>query len=107
MFPKQCLHKLYDYCLGKFMYSHIYEIAPVLFLNEILINSDVHQYNTRSAKNAHVQFFRTEKVKNSFVNKGLNKGPLYWCSLPENITTIHCISTFNRRHKNYMLCNSG
>ncbi len=57
------LHKLYDYCLGKYMYSHIYEIAPVLFLNEILLNSDVHQYNTRSAKKAHVQFFRTEKVK--------------------------------------------
>ncbi len=42
------LEQLHDYCLGKFMYSQIYKLAPALFLEEIIHNRDVHQYHTRN-----------------------------------------------------------
>ncbi len=54
------LHKLYNYCLDKYMYSHIYDMTPII---EILLNSDVRQHNNRITDKARVQFFRTKKCK--------------------------------------------
>ncbi len=67
------LEQLHDYCLGKFMYSHIHKLAPALFREEIMHNRNVHQYHTRNSGNVHIKYYRTVKVKNSFVNKR----PLY------------------------------
>ena len=97
------LEQLHDYCLGKFVYSHIYKLAPVLFLEEIVLNRDVHQYHTRNSANVNIKYYRTVKMKNSFGNKS----PLYWSSLPENIIAVHTIASFNRLHKNYIFANSG
>ena len=85
------------------MYSQIYNLEPALFIEEIIHNRDVHQYHTRNSGNVHIKYYRTVKVKNSFVNKG----PLYWPSLPENITAVHTITSFNRLHRSYIFANSG
>ncbi len=59
------LDQLYDYCLGKFMNSHIYKTTHVLFLEEIMHNRDVHQYHINS-RNVHIKYYRTVNVKNIF-----------------------------------------
>ena len=68
------LEQLHDYCLGKFMYSQIYKLAPALFLEEIIHNRDVHQYHTRNPGNVHIKYYRTVKVKIVLLRKVLYTG---------------------------------
>ncbi len=50
---------------------------------------------------SHMYFHIYDIPLGFFLSSFVNKGPLYWCSLSENITTVtvHLISTFNRLHE--------
>ncbi len=89
---------MYDHFLGNFMYRQINNLAPVTIIPEIQYDRDIHTYNTRNANQAYTQFYRKSAVANSFVNKGT----VYWLSIPEDIRQSQSIKQFNRFHRNHI-----
>ena len=64
------LSKHNEYCLGKCMYRQHNHLAPVKIMGDIVYNHNVNNYNTRGLSIIHVQYYRTQRVANSFLNKG-------------------------------------
>ena len=64
--------------IGTFMFKYEKQILPDIFLNSFQYNSQIHNYNTRSATKFHLW-----KVKSESEAKSLSHiGPLTWNSIP-------------------------
>ena len=90
---------IYNLYLGKYMYLQINKILPEPLLRCQSLCRDIHSHNTRQISLLHKQTRRTVFVANSFIHKG----PDYWNSLPEIIKTSLTVTSFNTRHKYYLL----
>ena len=84
--------------IGTFMFKYEKQILPD-FLNSFQYNSQIHNYNTRSATKFHLW-----KVKSESEAKSLSHmGPLTWNSIPTGITSAPFQSTFKRKYKQFLL----
>ena len=75
------------------------KILPDIFLNSFQYNSQIHNYNTRSATKFHLW-----KVKSEPEAKSLSHiGPQTWNSIPTGINSAPFQSTFKRKYKQFSL----
>ena len=76
------IYKIDDYLTSLFMfrYHHIKNL-PEVFTNYFVINNQVHQHNTRNATQLHKSYKRTNYVKHTISNKGVD----IWNSLESNL----------------------
>ena len=73
-------------------------LVPSVYIDRFVINSEVHNYNTRSSQNLHLFSTRT-----SYGQKCIkDKGSLLWNSLPIRLRLCSSISVFKRLVKNYL-----
>jgi hypothetical protein len=67
------LNKLNDYLTSLFMYRyHHLNNLPEFFKNYYITNNHVHQHNTRNSLKLHRSHQRTNYVKHSISNKGID-----------------------------------
>ena len=92
------LSKLHEYCLGKFIYRQHNNLALVQIMGDIVYNHNIHNYNTRGLSNIHVQYYRTQIVANSF----LNKGQYQWQMIPFDIRGVHTFHSFSGWLKHFL-----
>ncbi len=90
--------KLQEYCLGKFMCRQHNNLAPVQIMEDIVYNHNVHNHNIRGLSNILVQYYRTQIVANSF----LNKGQYQWQMIPFDIRGVHTLHSFSGRLKHFL-----
>ena len=89
------LFELNTFLVSLFMYSQRTNTLPKIFKNYFLQNDDLHQYNTRSAKNLHVEYHRTNYGKFSLKAKGTK----IWNDLPDDVKKSNSFSIFKRKMK--------
>ena len=78
--------------IGTFMYKYEKQILPDIFLNSFQYNSQIHNYNTRSATKFHLWTKSLSHI-----------GPQTWNSIPTGITSAPFQSTFKRKYKQFLL----
>ena len=89
--------KLHEYCIEKFIYPQHNYLAPVEIMGDILYNHNVHDYNTRGVGNIHAQYYRTQIVANSFINKG----QYHWQMIPDDIREVKTAQSVSGQLKHY------
>jgi len=87
--------------LGEFMYKFSYKLLPDVFSNYFTLNSNIHKYNTRQAKNLHQLPINTSLRKFS-INVS---GPKLWNILPKEIKSISSLSKFKYAFTTILLKN--
>jgi hypothetical protein len=65
----------------------------------ISINNQIHQHNTRNASKLHKCYKRTNYVKHTLSNKGVD----VWNSLETKLNQINSYKTFKKRIKQHFL----
>ena len=80
------------------MYRQHNNLAPVEIMGDILYNHNVHDYNTRGVGNIHAQYYRTQIVANSFINKG----QYHWQMIPDDIREVNTLQSFSGQLKRYL-----
>ena len=80
--------------IAKFMFKLHKNLLPEVFNNYFILNSSVHNYNTRNAKNIHPPFNRTSMSQSSI----FYHGSILWNNLPN---FIKCSKTFNQFKRLY------
>ena len=90
------IFELNTYLIAVFMYSYHRS-----FLDPFN-NKSVHSYNTRSAANIHIEFWKTNDGKYSI---GF-KGAIVWNNLPSNIRSISSYNIFRTKSKSMWLRNN-
>ncbi len=58
-------------------------------INPIVLNRDIHKYDTRHIQNPHTVYRRTLKMADSI----FNSAPKFWASLPEYIKYLQTFVT--------------
>ena len=67
------IFKINDYLTAMFMFRyHHLKNLPEVFENYFLTNNQIHQYNTRNASKLYKCYKRTNYVKHSLSNKGID-----------------------------------
>ena len=83
----------------KLMYEFSLNILPIPLMKLFHVNQDFHNYNTRHARDPHLNIFRYKIVSESF----LFRGPFYWSKLPQDISSSKNKTLFSKRLKKYIL----
>ena len=78
-----------------FRHHHIKHLLEV-FTNYFVINNQVHQHNTRNATQLHKSYKRTNYVKHTISNKGVD----VWNGLESNLKNIKSCNIFKNMIKN-------
>ena len=94
------LHKLQVAC---FMFKFHNGLMPSYFIIFIHKNADVHNYNTRHARDYHITMHRTSLIKHTCTLH--IAGPSLWNSLDCNIKVPFSICSFRNRMKKALLLN--
>ena len=103
LFVRLCILNVYE--IHKLLLlSHIYAITNGLTKNEYsqqyyIVNSDIHQYNTRQKNNLHIPNCRTSTKQNTISFQG----PKLWNSLPMDVRSSPSIMIFKRKVRKYLL----
>jgi hypothetical protein len=103
LFVRLCILNVYE--IHKLLLlSHIYVITNGLTKNEYsqqyyIVNSDIHQYNTRQKNNLHIPNCRTSTKQNTISFQG----PKLWNSLPMDVRSSPSIMIFKRKVRKYLL----
>jgi len=79
-----------------FKCTHCSHLAPSVFIDRFVINSEVHNYNTRSSQNLHL--FNTRTTYGQRCIK--YKGSLLWNSLLMPLRLSSSITVYKRHVKN-------
>ena len=79
--------------IAKFMFRYHNNLLPSLFFNLFMTNSQVHNYDTRTAGNYRVHLCRTNTKKFTI----LYQGPKVWKCLHTSITIFSSFSLFNNK----------
>ena len=85
--------------IAKFMFRYHNNLLPPLFLNLFTTNSQVHNYDTRTAGNYRVHSCRTNIKKFTI----LYQGPRIWNCLPASITNLSSFPTFKKKVLEFLL----
>ena len=104
LFEKLKLLKFTDINLHQqstFMYKSINNIFPTQFNDKFCFqrNSEIHNYNTRSASQIHLPQTRTQKFQFDI----RYSGPKYWNSLPTTLQDSLSFYTFSRKVKKKLI----
>jgi len=70
------------------------------YFQQLIINADVHNYNTRRKMDIHIQSYGTNLYKNSMINMGTK----IYNKLPEYIKGIDSYKFFKKSLKLFLLC---
>ena len=94
------IFKINDYLTALFMfrYHHLNNL-PDFFKNYFLINNQIHEHNTRNASKLHKCYKRTNYVKHTLSNKGVD----VWNSLETKLNQIISYNTFKKKIKQHFL----
>ena len=90
---------MYDYQLAIFMFQCHKQVLPKSLCDLFMLNSNVHEYNTRNANRYHLPQARTS----SFQRTIIYNGPSKWNSIPSEFCDLKFINTFKHKFKNYLL----
>ena len=93
------LYKVNDYLrLFMFQYFHLQNL-PEIFNNYFSTNKKIHNHKTRSCSLLHKKFSRTNYVKHTLANKGIE----VWNNLSDQYKKSRSYNTFKKIIKNYFL----
>ena len=81
-----------------FRYYHLQNL-PEVFENYFITNNQIHQHNTRNASKLHKSFKRTNYVKYTLSNKGID----VWNELEPKLKDIKTYYTFKKQIKQYFI----
>ena len=92
------IFELNTYLTAVFMYSYYHDKLPAFFNNFFITNDNLHSYNTRSVREIHIEFNRTNYGKFSM----RYRGAIVWNSLPSEIRKINSCNLFKKSLKLYV-----
>ena len=92
------IFELNTYLTAVFMYSYYHDKLPAFFNNFFITNDNLHSYNTRSVRQIHIEFNRTNYGKFSM----RYRGAIVWNSLPSEIRKINSYNLFKKSLKLYV-----
>ena len=92
-------HDIHLFQLGFFMFSLKNSTLPSKFNNLFLINSQIHNYNTRNAHLFRLPLCRTNTRQFSIYFQG----PKFYNSLNSTITALSSSASFKRKLKEFLL----
>ena len=92
-------HDIHSFQLGTFMFSFENSTLPFKFNNFFLLNSQIHNYNTRNAQSFRLPLCRTNTRKFSIYFQG----PNFYNSLNSDITSSPSSASFKRKLKEFLL----
>ena len=87
---------------AKFIFNCYKKDIYTKFKARLILNSQIHQYNTRISSNLRTPFERLDSGINSFFIKGIN----IWNKLPHNIKLANSILYFKTNVKKWVINNS-
>ncbi len=90
---------IYDYTLGKYMYSQKNKLLPQPLLLTYSENQDVHSYNTRNKSLIQSQNRRTAIAPNSHIHKT----PCLWNNIPKEIKELPSLKLFSTKLRRKIL----
>ena len=90
------IFKINDYLTAMFMFRyHHLKNLPEVFENYFVTNNQIHQYNTRNASKLYKCYKRTNYVKHSLSNKGID----IWNSLEPKFKGTNSYNVFKKEMK--------
>jgi hypothetical protein len=92
------IYKINDYMTSLFMFQ-FYNMnnMPEIFNNFFKTNNEIHHHNTRSSKKLHKTYTRTNYMKHTLSNKGVE----IWNNLNEDLKSIKFYQSFKKQAKIY------
>ena len=91
--------KLYKLNLGKYVFRTVTGLVPKGMDNILIINNNLHQYNTRNSNCPHMFSYKSVAMNQSFFVKSIK----LWLGLPQNLRISHSLPLFSRNLKKYLL----
>ena len=85
----------------KFMYDNHHNNLPQPLLNLFTRNANIHNYNTRHARDPHLGIYIHKQVSESF----LHKAPFDWAKLDVDITSSLTKESFTKKLKKKIIAN--
>ena len=95
------IFKINDYLTALFMfrYYHLNNL-PDFFKNYFVTNNQIHEHNTRNASKLHKCYKRTNYVKHTLSNKGVD---VCMNSLETKLNEVNSYNTFKKKIKQHFL----
>ena len=93
------VNDMYNFQVGIFMYLSHHCLLPKSLLELFFLNSNFHNYSTRSANNYHLPKSHTAFFQRTIIYTG----PHLWNSLPCAIRNSKSLNIFKSRYKQYLL----
>ena len=85
--------------LATFMFKFKNDVLPGSFNNLFRLNSQIHNYNTRSSNKFHLWSVTSQNDVQSITHTG----PRIWNTIPDNLTQLRFLSAFKREYKFHLL----
>ena len=102
LFSDQSLLNIFDINkleLATFMFKFKNDVLPESFNNLFRLNSQIHNYNTRSSNKFHLWSVTSQNDVQSITHTG----PRIWNTIPDNLTQLRFLSAFKREYKFHLL----
>ena len=94
------IYKINNYLTSLFMFRYHYiKNLPEVFANYFVANNQIHHHNIRNATKLHKSYKRTNYVKHTLSNKGVD----IWNGLEPNIKNIKSYNIYKKETKKYFL----
>ena len=94
------IFKINDYLTSLFMFRYHYiKNLPEVFINYFVSNDQIHKHNTRNASKLHKSYKRTNYVKHTLSNKGID----IWNGLETKLKNIKSFNSYKKETKNFYL----
>ena len=77
------------------MYKYFNNLLPEVFNNMFMLNSEMHQYNTRYSNRPRVQLLKYESSRQTVRHLGAQ----LWNSLPDDIKNGPSLASFKGKYK--------
>ena len=95
------IFELVKYYTLIFVFNYFNDNLPRNFSNFFLLNSSLHDYNTRNANLLSIPRFSLTSSQHYVKYSAITN----WNSLPTSFKSIKTVSQFKRKIKHYLLCN--
>ena len=102
LFKKLKVLNIFDICklqTALFMYKYLNNLLPEVFNNMFMLNSEMHQYNTRYSNRPRVQLLKYESSRQTV----RHLGPQLWNSLSDDIKNSPSPASFKGKYKQCLL----
>ena len=96
------IFKINDFLTAMFMFRyHSLKNLPEEFDHFFVANNHIHQHNTRNSFKLHKRYKRTNYVKHTLSNKGVD----VWNLLESKLKNLNSCNSFKKQIKKYFLLN--